>query len=109
MDNVKFCNMVRDFIKSEGEDPDDSQNWSELVGCFSDKVFIPNWFNRFHFIEMMDREDITEETFTEEKWLEFMDLIQYRLNESTSGEVEDFFQRYCDEELEQIGFKSKEE
>ena len=67
MDNVDFLNgfrkVVWDYIESYGRDPDDSQEWSLLVGAMNDKVLIPNWFHKYHFTQFagMDEDQINED------------------------------------------------
>ena len=67
MDDVDFLNgfrkVVWDYIENNGRDPEDSQEWSLLIGAMNDKVLVPNWFDKYHIAHLadMDVDEINED------------------------------------------------
>ena len=93
-----FYSVVRDYIESNGRDPEDSQEWSLLVGTMNNKVLIPNWFSKYHFASFAG---MNTENISNDQWEAIIELCNGFIFDWMSGEIEEIIS-INREEIEEI-------
>lgn len=81
-----FSSVVRDYIESNGRNPEDSREWTLLVGALNKKVLIPNWFSKYHFAHFAD---IDGDDISEDQWEAIIDLFNGFIFDWMSWEMAD--------------------